>query len=414
MSQHLLATSDKTDKNTDAVQPPNISAADIFAGQSKPLSELTGAHQVAAGVLPDLALSDSTMAAATKVDYAKSLTSDNASLAADLKALQGDKKGTSTYEADLTRLNRDESSLHDDVMAWRKNAPDFKTFSSVMEAEHTDLKHTAKGLWDMGLKDQASQTTAYYPLSHYAKYFDKSGDPGSPGGPTGGGDTTPPKNATVADHLDTASQQRPNMKADQIGGSGDVQGSSVTQIGPDTTRFTLTGGHWADGLWSIGNKSDAAKNANHIKLDADFTLTANDLKNDHEIEKDIVVQKADGSYGTAGTQINPKTGEVDYWNTQKSQWINVGSLGPLEANKDYHLEMGVTVHDTGNANTGTYNYDYYSLNGQKLDATKTMFNTKPMNWSAGVYIQTQLDLPNVPDGSIAGLTESNQKLYLWQ
>jgi hypothetical protein len=426
MTKELNTPNEQITNAGDAVDHSQITAAKLFADAS-PLkgSDIPLQKSTADSHLPQLLLADAAAPATTTdasaggkslLPYTSAIAQDATNLAGELKALQGNQKGSEAYNKDLAALNGDEQKLRQDVTAFRHAAPDFQSFSTPMQAEHSALKNVADGLWKMGLKDQASETTAYFPLSHYKKYFDNSGSgtgSGGSGGTGGDGGSGAPGNATVQDNMDTASLWKPNTKANEIGGSGKVDSELAQQVGPNDTRYTVTGGAYGDGLWSTSNKSAAALSAKHIELDASFKLTDSDLQNDHEIEKDILVKKADGAFGIAGTQINPKTGEVDYWNTQKSQWVDVGNIGPLQANKNYDLKLGITVNDTGNVNTSTYNYDNYSLNGTKLNASQTMFNTKAMNWSPGVYIQTQLDLGKVADHSVAGMDETGEKMYMW-
>jgi hypothetical protein len=333
-------------------------------------------------------------------------------LSGDVKALEGMTRGSADYRKEQAKIDGDETNLRNDVFALKKDAPDFKSFEGVMQGEHSALKADADALWKHGLKSEASSTTAYYPLSHYAREFENrdhgSGDPGS-----GGGDKIPPPaGATSYNNLDVTSNQFVNTIASQIGGSGNIQSDSVTQSGPNKVDYSVKGGAWGDILWRSDIKTPQADNANKIQLNDTFSLTASQLKNTHEIEKDIVFQRPDKTFGILGSQINTETGEVDFWNTQKSQWVNEGSLGPIEAGKQYDLQIGASIKDTGDANTGTYNYDYYELNGVKLDAKQTMFNTKAMNWASGVYIQTQLDFGNVKNGSVMGMTDSNEQVNI--
>ena len=335
--------------------------------------------------------------------YSSNLNKAVSSITSDEKAFKGDTKGSAAQTKDLATLNTDETNLHNDVMSLKNAAPTFTDFSNVMNPVHTTLKADATGLWQMGLKTQASDTTAYFPLSQYAKDFSDKG--GGGGGGTGGGSGTDY-------NLDNNAKQPVNTIASQIGGTGDITSTSLTQTAPDTLKYSATGGSYGDALWRSDMQTPQANAAKNIDLSENFTLSSTELKNDHEIEKDIVVQKKDGSFGTVGTQINPQTGEVDYWNTVTSHWVNEGSLGPLQANKDYNLKIDATVNDTGNPSTGSYTYTNYSLNGDKLNSTENTFATKKLAspWTPGVYIQTQLDLGSVPKGTsqTASLTESGE------
>ncbi|HEY9677669.1 MAG TPA: hypothetical protein V6C76_06655 [Drouetiella sp.] len=350
-----------------------------------------------------------------------SLDQDANNLRSDLIALSTSTKGSAKYDAALDGLNTDEKTLNKDVMGLVHSSKDFQSLTSVMDKYHAEFKDVAQKLWSMGLRDEASETTAYYPLSHYEKYFaNKGGGTGGTGGTGGGGDGSgsggdgsggngvipPDSGAQKITGLDSAGNEAPNMKASQIGGSGSVESYSASQNGADSINFSLTGKAWTDGLWRTDVKTAATeKNKDYtVQLDDKFSLTASQLANTNEIEKDI-----EGPWGMAGTQINTKTGEVDYWDSKNSDWVDVGKLGPLKANTEYDLQLG--VHSSGDPNKGNYTFDYYSLNGEKLQASKSTFDDKDLHWAPGLYIQTQLDLPGKPTGA-AGMTESDQELYV--
>ncbi|MBU6452915.1 MAG: hypothetical protein KGS72_14105 [Cyanobacteria bacterium REEB67] len=338
------------------------------------------------------------------------LNKGSETLTTDVKALGEMTKGSAAYKQEMAKIDGDETVLRQDVFALKKDAPDFKSFEGVMQGEHSTLKADANTLWKQGLKSDAGDTTAYYPLGNYAKEFEKRGS-GSGNSGSGSGDKIPPPAGSASyNNLDVTANQFVNTIASQIGGSGNIQSDSVTQSGPDKIDYSAKGGAWGDILWRSDIKSAQADNASKIQLNDTFSLTASQLQNTHEIEKDIVFQRPDKTFGILGSQINSQTGEVDFWNTQKSQWVDEGSLGPIEAGKQYDLQIGASINDTGNANTGTYNYDYYELNGVKLDAKQNMFNTKAMNWTSGVYVQTQLDFGNVKKGSVTGMTDSNEQV----
>jgi hypothetical protein len=347
-----------------------------------------------------------------------------ADLRHDVSILEHSRKGGEQYNEALTELHADEAQLKKDVFSLKDKSSDFQSFSGVMNQYHDELKSVATELWHMGLKSEASQTTAYYPLSHYEHEFKeraKHGDGGSSGGsggdnptpkpptvPPGGdtGGTKPPTGATAFTGLDNANNEKPNIKPGEIGGSGGITSISADQNGNDSLNFSMSGAAWGDGLWltSVKNPVTAQNKDFKVQLDTTFSMTASQLANNHEIEKDIA-----GPWGIAGTEINTKTGQVDFWNAAGSKWVNVGSLGPLEANKKYDLQLNVT--SMGNPDSGTFSYDNYSLNGQKLNASQNTFHDKNLGWAPGLYIQTQLDLPGKPTGA-AGMTESNQTFYV--
>jgi len=360
-------------------------------------------------------------ASADKNDLAKlnkDVTADVNRLKADEKALESDSKDTdkndvhSKYHQELAKLDKDESSLHKDVMGFLKESEsksNYKDFSAALEKDHPELKEIATKLYDMGLKNEASKTTADYPLNHYEHHFGKTGSGGGGKGPAG---------STDYKNLDTTTEQHVDTNPKDIGGRGGVKSATATQDGANRIDFSMTGGKWADALWRQDNQTAQAVGAKSVQLDTNFELTPEQLKNTHEIEKDIVFQKPDGTFGILGSQINPKTGEVDFWNSQTHHWIDEGSLGPLQANKAYNLQLSGTINDTGNPNTGSYTYTGYSLNGNKLDSTKNTFGTielknkegKPTPWTPGVYIQTQLDLGAA--AGTAGMTEFGEQLYI--
>jgi hypothetical protein len=368
----------------------------------------------------------------------KNINTDISNLSADEKALKSAStdKSSSTYKTDLDKLDKDEQSLHTDVMGFLKDSvstSNYKDFSATLEADHPELKSIAEGLDHMGLQPEASETTAYYPLSHYQHYFDKVGStgPGGPGGPPEGGyQIKPPTGSTNDTGLETASAQHVNTIPEQIGGTGGVTSATATQDGPasdQTVTYSETGGgtyvdakgqtknNYSDALWRADDNSATALGAKQVQLDTTFEMTASQLKNTSEIEKDIVVQKADGTHATIGTQINTKNGDVDFWNSQSHEWVHEGSVTggkALTADTKYTLQLGATISDDGNAKDSTYTYDYYSLNGNKLDATSNTFHAGISNWQPGVYIQTQVDEGVLPKGSVAGFTESNEQLWI--
>ncbi len=349
-----------------------------------------------------------------------------ADLQHDVSTLEHSRKGGEHYNEALSELHADEAQLKKDVFSLKDKSSDFQSFSGVMNQYHDELKSVATELWHMGLKSEASQTTAYYPLSHYEHEFKERAKPGGggkggntggggtggdtggggTGGDTGGGGTKPPNGATAFTGLDNANNEKPDIKPGDIGGNGGITSIHADQNGNDSVNFSMTGAGWGDGLWLTSIKNPVTEQNKNFKvqLDTTFSMTASQLANNHEIEKDIA-----GPWGIAGTEINPHTGQVDFWDAAGSKWVNVGSLGPLEANKKYDLQLNVT--SMGNPDSGTFSYDNYSLNGQKLNASQNTFHDKNLGWAPGLYIQTQLDLPGNPTGA-AGITESNQTLYV--
>ncbi len=85
----------------------------------------------------------------------------------------------------------------------------------------------------------------------------------------------------------------------------------------------MEGAGWGDGLWltSVKNKVTEQTKDFKIQLDTHFSMTESQLKNNNEIEKDIA-----GPWGIAGTQINTKTGKVDFWDAAGSKWVTVAHL----------------------------------------------------------------------------------------
>ncbi|MBI2810956.1 MAG: hypothetical protein HYX67_09030 [Candidatus Melainabacteria bacterium] len=308
-------------------------------------------------------------------------------------------KGGTEYQLQLQKLHADEALLKEDVFALKRQSSDFQSFAGVMNQYHDELKDIASSLWKNGYKSEARHTTAYYPLSHYEHEFadrkgggnnggDKNHPEPPPASPPGDrGSIQPPTGSVAFTGLDNANNEKPNIKPNEIGGNGGITSIRADQSGDNTIDFSMEGAGWGDGLWltSIKNKVTEQTKDFKIQLDTHFTMTESQLKNNNEIEKDIA-----GPWGIAGTQINTKTGKVDFWDAAGSKWVTVGSLGPLEANKDYHLQIGVT--SMGDPKSGTFSYDYYALNGEKLNASQNTFNDKNLHWAPGLYIQTQLDL----------------------
>jgi hypothetical protein len=369
--------------------------------------------------------------------YGKALSKDASNLSADLKALQSEPKaGTAPKDAvartsELAKLNSDEKTLHNDVMDFKAAAPDFNTFSTTMQAEHGALKTVADGLWKMGLKDQASETTAYFPLSHYEKYFAGKGGSGGGGTGTGGGDggtgtggggggggggtgggdgggTPPAPGSTEITGLSTANQ-RADILAKDIAGTGLVKSITATQEGANQIGITMTG---ADSSSSYGNglllnevhNSVTDQNADQtIQENKNFSFTQAQLNNLDWYENDI-----NNAKGMHGTQINVHTGEVDVWNDASSNWVKAGSFGgPLVAGKTYSLQ--IDAHDSN----GQITYDDYKIDGQNLLNGTYSYAQKPLGWAPGDYIQTQLDFKGgLPGNSVTGVTEGDETLYV--
>lgn len=112
----------------------------------------------------------------------------------DVYALKHSERGGSEYKAAQKSLKADEQALKHDVFDLKDKSADFKSFAGVMSQYHHDLKNVATVLWKMGYKSEASQTTAYYPLSHYEHEFAErkhhgGGSGGGSGGSGGDGDS---------------------------------------------------------------------------------------------------------------------------------------------------------------------------------------------------------------------------------
>jgi hypothetical protein len=374
--------------------------------------------------------------------YGQNLTKATASLSADEKALKSDSKDSSEYTKDLAKLSTDEGTLRKDVFALKDASPTFADFSKTMEADHAALKNVADGLWNMGLKSQASDTTAYYPLSHYQNQFPNKGtgsgggsggDQGAGGGTgsgsgsgsggTGTGDgggsgngdggtagSPPPADSTEISGLSIANQ-KPDVLAKDIGGiQGNSSSITATQEGSDQIGITMKGGatssSYGDGLLLNGvhNATTDQNVPQTIQLNENFSFTQAQLNTDLELEKDV--ENVDG---VGGTQINTQTGEVDVWNLAGSDWVKAGSLGgPLVAGKTYNLQI-----DEQDNSNGTVTYTGYDIDGKNLLSSAKTFGDKPLGWAPGDYIQTQLDFKGgLAANSVTGVTESNETLYV--
>jgi hypothetical protein len=242
---------------------------------------------------------------------------------------------------------------------------------------------------------------------------------------TGGGNGDPPKGAHT-DSEGNASQWQVHLgKGKQqkgIGGSGNVDNATVTQEGPNKTLYQTTGGAWGDSLIgakeAIGTaKGDVSPTATHFQSDSTFNLDANYIKYGNEFEKDMIVTEPGGKHSVIGTQINVKTGEVDYWNQQQylkngKGWVDEGSItggAPLKADTNYNLQ--IDAHITGSQ----YVYDGYTLNGKTLKPTsQTAFAETHSTWSPEFIQQTQEDLlGSAPNHTTIGATISNETSSSW-
>ncbi|HEY9774386.1 MAG TPA: hypothetical protein V6C81_11345 [Planktothrix sp.] len=362
------------------------------------------------------------------------LDSVTKSLQSDAAALKTETKGSASYDKTVDQLNSDESTLHSDVQNFLQSSAkdsNYVTFSNALEGYHSALKSVATDLWDMGLKNQASETTAEYPLSHYQKYFKQSGSgsggdggggTGSGGGSTGGdgggtgsggsasGDNpAPPSGSTEVNNL-LSDTQKANINKGEIGGSGNIDSMTATPTGSNSDEITMKAaagsGDWGDGLLlnSIHNSTTDQNVGQTLQLNKTFSFTQSQLDNLNEYENDI-----NNATGMHGTQINVKTGAVDAWDAANSKWMQVGSFGgPLKAGVDYNLQ--IDTHDNAD---GSITYDGYYLNGKNTMESPVTVGGKPLHWAAGDYIQTQLDFDgSTPGGSETGVTESNESLYV--
>jgi hypothetical protein len=190
----------------------------------------------------------------------KQLNSSISNLTADTSALA--KAPTSAQ--DLAKVNADEKTLRTSELNYMHASAASSTFdaySKSMAATQPELSKDALSLWKMGQKTDASQTTSYFPTSHYEKYFNGStgtnpGNPGNPGEPT-------LKNETSYTNMQDDNWNK-NLIAKEIGGTGINPDMQLSTSGNKMTA-TMSGGGYTDGL--ISNTQKLNPNDNTVQMD---------------------------------------------------------------------------------------------------------------------------------------------------
>jgi hypothetical protein len=338
----------------------------------------------------------------------QNLTKAITNLSADEKALQSNPKDTKK----LAQLKTDEQTLHNDILTGLKGASsNFADFSQPLQAAHSELKSIATGLWKMGLKSEASDTTAYFPLSNYKHEFGDGGKGKGPGDPP-----PPPPPPGGATEYALNGPEHVNSIAKQIGGSGDFQSASATYSG-NTEHLLVTGGSDDDVCFMQGVKTSQTDNPGtiqHVTMEEGFSFTQSSLNNLHEYENDLPTGAPKGCADASemmATQINVHTGQLDIGGPDGGWGVkDAGNLGgPIVAGKEYQLEIGMTIDQA----THTATMDSYDINGVNLLKAPITFKDIPLGWGAGDFCQTQLDLKKgCANGTTVGVTEYDKRLYV--
>jgi len=328
--------------------------------------------------------------------YSQNVKTAVSSLSADEKALKGDTKGSSAYQQDLTKLSTDEKTLRTDVFALKDHSATYADFTNAMEPNHAALKSIANGLYGMGLKDQASQTTAYFPLDHYEHDWSKSG---------GSGGTLPDLPNGQKDPNLESEQWHDNTKdkgKDGIGGSGDDP-QIQTSYKDGVLTYSSTGGPGADTL--ISNKQMFKPDDNTFLLKYDMNRSAATAGNEQASEHDMVITNSDGYQAQAASQFNysekAPPGMVWFQTSQMNggpggKWIN-SALVPIPKPGEW-TNVAMEVKIVGNQ----YEYTGLNINGKSYNFLPgtTTFDMEKKNWTRdSVITQFQEDL-NGKGGSI--------------
>jgi hypothetical protein len=330
-------------------------------------------------------------------------TAESALTANDLKALNssiGDLKADETALAkaptstqDLSKVNDDEKSLRTNELAYMhasSASTTFAAYSQSMASDKPELTNIATGLWKMGQKSDASQTTSYFPTSNYEKYFN-NGSTGT--GPNPGDPSL--KNETSYTNMQDDTWNK-NLKAGEIGGTGINPDMQLSTSGNKMTA-TMSGGGYTDGL--ISNTQKLNPNDNTVQLNYDVNVKAgSDL---HCLEDDAAIttgKQADGKVLTAMAAsqfvMDPKTGEMSFDTSGTNhQWVD--AINDIPMPKDgTNMDVSMTVKMVGN------NYEYTGLNVDgksyainSADSTFAMTQIGPKGWTPDtIHTQLQQDL----------------------
>ncbi|SRR5579885_23927 len=342
------------------------------------------------------------------------LSKDAGALRQDVEGLKGLGKGSQAYDKALAKLNTDEMQLRKDVFSFKDGSTDYQSFAKTMESYHKELKSIANDLWGMGLKQQASDTTAYYPLSHYKHEFDERGkhpghqppgegtppppegnppppigNPGQPGNP---GDNPPPGiPGGTLNNLDGVQGWTKNLNDGEIGGSGNVQGIDLTPGPGGTLDYHSRMGAYGDTLISKPVQFNAGDNT--FQMNMDFNRSSATAGNTQCLEQDMVITNGSGMQAVAGSQFDlsqkapPGMCWFQTWDTKTSHWMNA-ALVPVPTPDQMH-NMSMTVKLNGD---NTYTYTNLNLDGKTYALQNNTFEMKQSNWKRNeVIFQLQED-----------------------
>ena len=324
----------------------------------------------------------------------KQLNSSISNLKTDETALGKDPQSAQ----DLSKVNADETTLRTNELNYMHASAASSTFaeySQSMAGTHAELKNVAVGLWNMGQKADAKQTTAYFPTSNYEKYFNKStgtnpGNPGNPGGPTLNNETT---DANIQNGT-----WNKNLIASEIGGKGINPNMQLSDSGNKLTA-TMSGGAWTDGLISNNQKLNPNDNTVQIQQVAQIAPGSNI----HALETDLAITPGSGQQPIAGKDVtamaasqlvfNPTTHtmELDTSGTNH-QWVDAVNNIPMPT--DGKVDYSMTVKLVGDK----YEYTNVTVDGKSyaLNADVSTFNMTQIGthgWTEGeIHTQLQQDL----------------------
>lgn len=281
-----------------------------------------------------------------------------------------------------------------------------------MESYHHELKSVANELWGMGLKSQASDTTAYFPLSHYEHEFrnrsgsgsgntggDGTGSSGNGNG-NGGDNPNPPPPTDNPNPPPTGPGDTPqgqwnfrNLTSDPSmsngwGGSGEgaISGDKNTPSGAISSQHLSDGsmqlstsdvknmnGLW---WWKTMKPSETGGKSMNWNFDFKFPNGTQNLRcfeaDGFKFDKNVAPYPGAplGTRYMAGTQINfDQGGKLQLWNDVTNHWVdtplNVGQyLNKDGANNQLDLQWHVQSGADGRQYVA---YDSYTINGHLID-----------------------------------------------
>jgi hypothetical protein len=296
---------------------------------------------------------------------------------------------------DLAKVNADEKTLHTDEMNYMHasaKSTSFADYDKSMSADHSELKDIANGLLKDGQKADASQTTAYYPTSHYEKYFNKvtGVNPTNPTDPTG-----PLKDQTSYTNMQNDTWNK-NLNAGEIGGKGIDPNMQLSDADGKLTA-TMTGGAYTDGL--VSNTQKLNPNDNTVQLNYDVNIKpGSDL---HALETDAAITTGTQANGKTLTAMaasqfvmNPKTGTMEFDTSGTNhQWVDAVNNIPMPKDGT-NMDVSMTVKMVGDKYeyTGlTVDGKSYAINPSVGDFTMTTIG--PKGWTPDtIHTQLQQDL----------------------